>query len=419
MATTHQHNPTPEVKELCKCLALDNNQLRDIMAKIEMEYKKGLDPMTAPTACVKMLPTYIRAIAVGEEKGEFLALDLGGTNFRVLRITLEGGCRSTMHNKIYSMPDSVQQGTGTELFDHIAACLADYMREQNLMSHSKMPLGFTFSFPCQQNGLTNAVLTNWTKGFTASGVVGENVFFLFRLQCRIHGATGECAEAQGNYGLPAEMCVNTEWGGFGDDGALDQFLTIYDQQLDQQSLNPGRQRFEKTISGMYMGEIVRLALEDLARRGLLFSGDSTRISERGCISTKMVSDIEGFMHSTDGNPFAKVGEMLRAIGISNSSAADCANVAYLSSLIGTRAAHLCACGLAAILNRMQRPRVTIGVDGSVFRFHPTFKFNLDQKIKALLAVKCEFFMVLSEDGSGRGAAVAAAVALRMNRLVGA
>ncbi|KAL3083214.1 hypothetical protein niasHS_008408 [Heterodera schachtii] len=467
MATTHQHNPTPEVKELCKCLALDDNQLRDIMAKIEMEYKKGLDPVTAPTACVKMLPTYIRAIAVGEEKGEFLALDLGGTNFRVLRITLEGGCRSTMHNKIYSMPDSVQQGTGTELFDHIAACLADYMREQNLTSHSKMPLGFTFSFPCQQNGLTNAVLTNWTKGFTASGVVGENVVHMLRdafkrrgdvdidvvallndttgtmLACSFieqhcyvgvivgTGCNAAYMERLENVpklkgivnsaedGLPAEMCVNTEWGGFGDDGALDQFLTIYDQQLDQQSLNPGRQRFEKTISGMYMGEIVRLALEDLARRGLLFSGDSTRISERGCISTKMVSDIEGFMHSTDGNPFAKIGEMLRAIGISNSSAADCANVAYVSSLIGTRAAHLCACGLAAILNRMQRPRVTIGVDGSVFRFHPTFKFNLDQKIKALLAVKCEFFMVLSEDGSGRGAAVAAAVALRMNRLVGA
>ncbi|KAL3102213.1 hypothetical protein niasHS_003622 [Heterodera schachtii] len=326
MATTHQHNPTPEVKELCKCLALDDNQLRDIMAKIEMEYKKGLDPVTAPTACVKMLPTYIRAIAVGEEKGEFLALDLGGTNFRVLRITLEGGCRSTMHNKIYSMPDSVQQGTGTELFDHIAACLADYMREQNLTSHSKMPLGFTFSFPCQQNGLTNAVLTNWTKGFTASGVVGENVVHMLR----------------------------------------DAFKRRGDVDIDV-----------------------------------------------------MVSDIEGFMHSTDGNPFAKVGEMLRAIGISNSSAADCANVAFVSSLIGTRAAHLCACGLAAILNRMQRPRVTIGVDGSVFRFHPTFKFNLDQKIKALLAVKCEFFMVLSEDGSGRGAAVAAAVALRMNRLVGA
>ena len=60
-----------------------------------------------------MHPTYIRAIAVGAEKGEFLALDLGGTNFRVLHITLEGDCRSTMHSKIYSMPDHIQKGTGT------------------------------------------------------------------------------------------------------------------------------------------------------------------------------------------------------------------------------------------------------------------------------------------------------------------
>ncbi|KAL3090413.1 hypothetical protein niasHT_028370 [Heterodera trifolii] len=86
-------------------------------------------------------------------------------------------------------------------------------------------------------------------------------------------------------------------------------------------------------------------------------------------------------------PKIKAGETVRIPepkhifekGISNSSAADCANVAYVSSLIGTRAAHLCACGLAAILNRMQRPRVTIGVDGSVFRFHPTFKFNLTRR----------------------------------------
>ncbi|KAL3093121.1 hypothetical protein niasHT_022571 [Heterodera trifolii] len=159
-----------------------------------------------------------------------------------------------------------------------------------------------------------------------------------------------------------------------------------------------------------------IILEDLTRRGLLFSGDISAIAECNCISAGMVSDIEGFMHSTDRDPFDKVGRMLRVIGILNSSDAVCANVDFVCSLIGTRAAHLCACGLAAILNRMKRPRVVIGVDGSVFRFHPTFKNNLEQKIKALLADKCEFFTTLSEDGSGRGAA---AVALRMNRLVGA
>jgi hexokinase len=48
------------------------------------------------------------------------------------------------------------------------------------------------------------------------------------------------------------MCVNTEWGGFGDDGKLDPFLSKWDQLLDKKSIHPGKQRFEKTISGMYM-----------------------------------------------------------------------------------------------------------------------------------------------------------------------
>jgi hexokinase len=36
-------------------------------------------------------------------------------------------------------------------------------------------IGFTFSFPCKQEGLASARLTSWTKGFTCSGVVNEDV----------------------------------------------------------------------------------------------------------------------------------------------------------------------------------------------------------------------------------------------------
>lgn len=49
---------------------------------------------------------------------------------------------------------------------------------------------------------------------------------------------------------------------------------------------------EKMISGMYMGEIVRTVLEDLARKRLIFNGDFEAISERGCFPTKFVSEIE-------------------------------------------------------------------------------------------------------------------------------
>lgn len=51
------------------------------------------------------------------EKGDFLALDLGGTNFRVLLVKIRSGKRRTveMHNKIYAIPMEVMQGTGEEV----------------------------------------------------------------------------------------------------------------------------------------------------------------------------------------------------------------------------------------------------------------------------------------------------------------
>ena len=53
-----------------------------------------------------------------------------------------------------------------KLFDHIAACLAKFVEDFELTKlETKLPLGFTFSFPCQQEGLTSAILVNWTKGF--------------------------------------------------------------------------------------------------------------------------------------------------------------------------------------------------------------------------------------------------------------
>jgi hexokinase len=38
-----------------------------------------------------------------------------------------------------------------------------------------------------------------------------------------------------------KMCVNTEWGGFGDDGAMDFARTKYDKVQDENSINVGQQ----------------------------------------------------------------------------------------------------------------------------------------------------------------------------------
>src|SRR5262249_44957493 len=125
-----------------------------------------------------MLPSYVRALPNRTENGNFLALDLGGTNFRVLLITLRANdTRADMSSKIYRIPNSLMIGTGQVLFDHIADCLAQFIRDQGL-SGRRLPLGFTFSFPCAQDGLTSAKLINWTKGFKCSGVEGVDVVYL-------------------------------------------------------------------------------------------------------------------------------------------------------------------------------------------------------------------------------------------------
>ena len=47
-------------------------------------------------------------------------------------------------------------------------------------------------------------------------------------------------------GDEGRMCVNMEWGAFGDNGCLDDMRTEYDRAVDDLSLNPGKQRYVHT-----------------------------------------------------------------------------------------------------------------------------------------------------------------------------
>lgn len=144
------------------------------------EMHRGLDPSTHSVADIKMFPTYVRSLPDGSENGEVLALDLGGTNFRVLVINLDAG-EIKVKSKVFLIPQSIMTGSGVQLFDHIAKCLAEFMRAENLIvGHKEYPLGFTFSFPCEQKGLASAVLTNWTKGFSCEGVIQKDVVKLLQ-----------------------------------------------------------------------------------------------------------------------------------------------------------------------------------------------------------------------------------------------
>ncbi|KHJ84167.1 Hexokinase [Oesophagostomum dentatum] len=171
------------------------------------------------------------------------------------------------------------------------------------------------------------------------------------------------------------------------------------------------------ISGMYMGELVRIVLEALARKGVVFKGDYEAISKRECFVTKYVSEIETELEEGGrAKSFPKTREILKNLGIKNVSDEDCLHVAYVCTVVSTRAAYLTAAAISQVLNRMKRRyKVTVGVDGSVYRFHPFFKKHLDKKISQLIDKDIKYQLMLSKDGSGIGAAVVAAVATRIKR----
>jgi len=47
-------------------------------------------------------------------------------------------------------------------------------------------MGFTFSYPCEQNAINNGVLQRWTKGFDVKGVEGHDVVPLFEAALKKH-----------------------------------------------------------------------------------------------------------------------------------------------------------------------------------------------------------------------------------------
>lgn len=443
---------------LCK-LKLSKVDLTKVMALMLNEMNKGLDPKTHSTAAVKMFPTYVQSLPDGTERGDILALDLGGTNFRVLLINLDSG-EIKVKSKVFVIPQSIMVGSGTGLFDHIATCLANFMKSEQLIGMPPLPLGFTFSFPCNQHSLASASLKTWTKGFDCEGVVGRDVVQLLQnaidkrndikvnvlalvndtvgtlmasaysdQNTRIGLILGTGSNAcyvenlenvktwTGEIRDPKQMIINMEWGAFGDNGCLNFLRTSYDYEVDKTSLNQNKQTYEKMMSGMYMGEIVRLIILDLYEKELLFIGHRDHnwktdyrqaLYTKGSFYTKYVSEIE----SDSGVTFRRTTLVLEQMGIDQPTYDDCAVVKYICKLVSRRAAQLAACGLGVLLNHINKSNTTIAVDGSLYRFHPKFKKNMEKTMRILVNPQIKYKMVLSTDGSGKGASLVAAVAAK-------
>jgi hexokinase len=423
--------------------------------------------------------TWVMGFPDGDEQGTFLALDMGGTNLRVCEITLteEKGGFDICQAK-YRMPEELKTGTAEELWEYIADCIQQFIEfhhgEQGLTS---LPLGFTFSYPATQEYIDHGVLQRWTKGFDIDGVEGQDVvppleetlkrkvfpllLVVANLQtpnvCTLQGlpikvaalindttgtliasaytdpemkigcifGTGVNAAYMEDVGsvpklahmnLPPDMpvAINCEYGAFDNEHVVLP-LTKYDHIIDRDSPRPGQQAFEKMTAGLYLGEIFRLALIDLldSRPGLIFQNqDTSKLRKPYLLDASFLAAIEE-------DPYENLQETQelfeRELNI-KPTLAELEMIRRLAELIGTRAARLSACGVAAICKKKNIKSCHVGADGSVFTKYPHFKARGAQALREILDwapnEKDKVTIMAAEDGSGVGAALIAALTLK-------
>ncbi|MCK4858871.1 MAG: hypothetical protein KAT58_12935 [candidate division Zixibacteria bacterium] len=410
---------------------LSTNALREMVGAFHDEMRLGLE---SQVSSLKMLPTFVDR-ASGDERGRFLALDLGGTNFRVLQVQLgSGGQVKVEHVGKYIIPRAVMRGTGEQLFNFIAQSIDTFLVDSRIGYDEKRDLGFTFSFPMKQTDIVNGILINWTKDFSASGVVGKNVTKLLIAALKRQGIDSVEIAALANdtvgtmvarsyqdqdcdvgiiFGTGTNACyrepstetiVNIEWGNF---NKLP--LNRYDVKHDKASGNPGKQVMEKMISGMYLGGLVQLVLSDLIQTRLMFKNRRAKFS-KGVFTTTRMSQVE----SDTSRKLTKVEDYLDSIGIIDSALAERALLQRICELVSRRAMRISAAAMSAVVTWMDpelKDNHTVAIDGTLYERYPGFKKTILATLTQLHGKDAgKIKLVHTKDGSGIGVAVVAAVA---------
>ncbi len=270
-------------------------QLAEVAQALSARVEEGLAEDGHEIAA---LPTFI---SVGEGGAPVagqsaLVLDLGGTNLRAARVNVVGGGEMVVAAGPLELTLPIRRGVAFPLEQFLG--LQARALEEVAEGQTHLPLGYCFSYPARSTAQGDATLIRWTKGVTIAGlegrpvgrslldamgealarpervaVVNDTVAALFASlsgpatdgHVGLIVGTGnnmatffpagrigklQASELGGSDLIP----VNLESGNFSP-----PHLSPFDAQLDQLSENPGYQRFEKAVSGAYLGRLLALA----------------------------------------------------------------------------------------------------------------------------------------------------------------
>lgn len=358
------------------------------------EMEKGL---AGQKNSLEMIPTYMETEKPVPKNQSVIAIDAGGTNFRIAVVRFNDKQEAVIEKpKLYQMPGIKQQVTKNEFF----AVMAEYVKD---FVGAGKNIGFCFSYPTEIFPNKDGKLIRFSKEIKAREVegqmIGENLNgTLAAMGCRsdnhivllndtvaallagragfpdrafdsyvgfILGTGTNCCYVEQNKNIKKtkgldptkSQIINTESGGFakGPRGKIDL-------QLDQSTINPGEGVFEKMISGAYFGPLCLRTIHAAADEGLFTTSIREKLKKIQNLETK---DVNNFLY----HPIGKTNPL--SLVFNGRGDQDMVALYYLLDRLVERAAKLTAIKLASVTIKSGKGRspcrpVCIVAEGTVF-----------------------------------------------------
>ncbi|RVX74586.1 hypothetical protein B0A52_01712 [Exophiala mesophila] len=418
-------------------------RMMSMSSALRIQYKAK---MQDSPAC--MLPSFCHSLPTGQEKGTFIALDVGGSTFRIALVELrgrhtEGGSPMVIkHITSFKIDDSIRRLPSTQFFDWMASNIDGILHLDKDLSSSDqiIPMGLAWSFPVEQTSHRGGKIQGMGKGFAChEDTLGKDLGQLLESACTrrhlkvrvdailndssatllsqayIDPATSMglilgtgtniaaylpvAAMGRSKFGSrdpswfrKAERVItNTEVSMFGK-SILPE--TRWDEILNKQHPLPDFQPLEYMVSGRYLGEIFRLIVVEAVETGELFSGVLPKsLRQSYSLDTELMVRIE-----EDSSPhLAQSASLLKTTFQlpSSPSEKEMSFLKVAAESISYRASAYMAVAVHALwalqkdsdikpTTAQGTPKTSVACNGSVILRYPGFKHRSEAFIKELI-----------------------------------
>lgn len=413
-------------------------KMRYMSQCLKNEYVKKLQ---SSTAC--MLPSFCHTLPTGQERGTFIALDVGGSTFRVALVELasrshNGEEMTIKHMTVNKINEEVRRLPAAEFFAWMAIKIQDMLHQsgdERMAQNETISIGLAWSFPIEQTGYRGGNIQPMGKGFKChEGVLGQDLGLLIEQACQARGVrvrvkaiindssatllyqaykdptttmslilgTGTNAaiylpvKALGAdkfgerdpswFDRAEKVIINTEVSMFGKDILV---MTRWDEQLNRAHQLPDFQPLEYMTTGRYLGEIFRLVIAEAVETCQLFGGVMPEnILDRYSLDTALLAAIE---EDTTMGCISSAERVQKEFGLLNTpSLAEMSFLRTAVESISHRATAYMATAVHALWSlehneQDENSKTSVAANGSVVSMYPGFRARCQNYVANIIS----------------------------------